>query len=197
MRRTYKGIYIKSGNRAEPPPVSYTAEITNILYDNITMDEPEQVPIWIGPAQEADSSNACSLMWPTDPSAKCPAPLSNVRWTNITLRNVVVSSVLFWCALVTQLLRHRLSLNMLLMFCPRLCAILFRGGRSTSPRRVRGWFLGTGAHPWRVWCSTTSSSRQQTQRSARGRSGTTIARVCAAWRREGLCQCRLALCKTT
>ena len=88
MHHTYKGIYIKSGNRAHPNPKGYSAEITNILYDNITMDEPEQVPIWIGPAQELDSANACSLLWPEDPFSKCPAPLSTVTWTNITLRNI-------------------------------------------------------------------------------------------------------------
>ena len=88
MHHTYKGIYIKSGNRAHPNPKGYSAEITNILYDNITMDEPEQVPIWIGPAQELDSANACSLLWPADPFSKCPAPLATVKWTNITLRNI-------------------------------------------------------------------------------------------------------------
>ena len=92
MQRTYKGIYIKSASRAVPPPASYTAEITNILYENVTMEEPEQVPIWIGPAQELDSSNACSLLWPMDPWAKCPAPLPNVRFTNITLRNITINN---------------------------------------------------------------------------------------------------------
>jgi polygalacturonase len=90
MHHTYKGIYVKSANRAVPPPVSYTAEITNILYVNITMEEPEQVPIWLGPAQELDSSNACSLLWPLDPFAKCPSPLGNVQWRNITLKNIQI-----------------------------------------------------------------------------------------------------------
>ena len=90
MHHTYKGIYVKSANRAIPPPSSYTAEITNILYENITMDEPEQTPIWLGPAQELDSANACSLLWPVVPFAKCPAPLGNIKWTNITLRNVKI-----------------------------------------------------------------------------------------------------------
>ena len=50
-----------------------------------------KVPIWIGPAQEGDSANACSLAWPAlKPWAKCPAPLGTVRWTNVTLRNVRV-----------------------------------------------------------------------------------------------------------
>merc|ERR1712039_1106255 len=70
---------------------SATAEITQILYENVTMVEPEQVPIWIGPAQEDDSANACSLVWPQlAPLAKCPPPLPTVAWTNITLRNVRV-----------------------------------------------------------------------------------------------------------
>lgn len=87
MHHTYKGIYIKSSNQAHPDPRA-TAEITNILYEDIVMEQPEQVPIWIGPAQEADSQNACSLAWPEVPFAKCPSPLSTVAWTNITLRNI-------------------------------------------------------------------------------------------------------------
>ena len=90
MHHTVKGIYIKAGSRAHPDPQA-SAEITDILYENITMEAPEQVPIWIGPAQEADSANACSLAWPElAPLAKCPAPLQTVRWTNITLRNIRV-----------------------------------------------------------------------------------------------------------
>ena len=73
-----KGIYIKSANRAHPDPQA-TAEITDILYENVTMEAPEQVPIWIGPAQEGDSANACSLFWPELPGSKCPAPLGTVQ----------------------------------------------------------------------------------------------------------------------
>ena len=83
MHHTFKGIYMKSASRAHPDPKA-SAEITNILYENITMEAPEQVPIWIGPAQEADSDNACSLVWPELPWAKCPAPLTTVQWSNIT-----------------------------------------------------------------------------------------------------------------
>ena len=86
MRHTFKGIYVKSGNTDRPDPG--TAEITNILYEDIDIEEPEQVPIWIGPAQEADSANACSLAWPTIPSAPCPPPITTVSWTNVTLRNI-------------------------------------------------------------------------------------------------------------
>ena len=84
MHHTYKGIYIKSGNSFDP---SASGEITNILFENVVMDEPEQVPIWIGPAQEADSKGACSLLWP-GLSSKCPAPPITLTWTNITLRNI-------------------------------------------------------------------------------------------------------------
>eukprot|EP00966_Prymnesium_polylepis_P179768 4162169-Prymnesium_polylepis.4 len=51
-----------------------------------------QVPIWIGPAQEADSSHSCSLLWPAVPLAKCPPPPMGMRWANITLRNVTITS---------------------------------------------------------------------------------------------------------
>merc|ERR1711988_1954264 len=80
---------MKSASRAHPDP-EVTAEITNILYENVVMEEPEQTPIWIGPAQEADSENACSLAWPELPFTKCPPPLATVKWSNITLRNIRV-----------------------------------------------------------------------------------------------------------
>ena len=43
MPNTYKGIYLKSR------PSVGTAEISNVLYQNITIIEPEQWGIWIGP----------------------------------------------------------------------------------------------------------------------------------------------------
>jgi polygalacturonase len=89
MHHTYKGIYIKSQHSTE---ANASAEITNILYENIVMEQPEQVPVWIGPAQEADSSGACSLLWPELPFARCPPPDESVLWTNITLRNVTIRS---------------------------------------------------------------------------------------------------------
>lgn len=88
MHHTYKGIYIKSGNSYDP---TASGEITNILYEDIYMDEPEQVPVWIGPAQEADSKGACSLLWP-GLSKNCPAPPITITWTNITLRNVQIKN---------------------------------------------------------------------------------------------------------
>jgi polygalacturonase len=89
MHHTFKGIYMKSASSTITDQ-EISAEITDILYENITMDTPEQVPIWIGPAQEGDSSNACSLVWPTVKRAKCPAPLPSVTWSNIVLRDIFV-----------------------------------------------------------------------------------------------------------
>ena len=49
LYKSYKGIYLKF--RAIPS--NSTARIQNILYENITIVEPEQWGIWIGPAQQA------------------------------------------------------------------------------------------------------------------------------------------------
>ncbi|KAL1524215.1 hypothetical protein AB1Y20_019123 [Prymnesium parvum] len=89
MHHTFKGIYMKSQYNDDPKA---TAEITNILYDRVEMDSPTQVPIWIGPAQEADSAHACSLFWPELPFSQCPPPPSSLHWTNITLRDVNIRS---------------------------------------------------------------------------------------------------------
>eukprot|EP01124_Arcella_intermedia_P005924 TRINITY_DN13472_c0_g2_i1.p1 TRINITY_DN13472_c0_g2~~TRINITY_DN13472_c0_g2_i1.p1 ORF type:complete len:420 (-),score=83.51 TRINITY_DN13472_c0_g2_i1:8-1267(-) len=88
MPNTYKGIYLKF--RAEGGMIS------DIYYENIVIDKPEQWPIWIGPAQEADSSNLCaarpcSLCWPEIPFASC-TPAVNGIFSNITLRNVTINS---------------------------------------------------------------------------------------------------------
>ena len=88
MHHTLKGIYMKfrGGNGL----------ITDILYENIVMDEPEGTPIWIGPAQQTDSrdlcaAHPCSLCWPIlDLFAKCNA--QNSTYSNITLRNVTINN---------------------------------------------------------------------------------------------------------
>jgi hypothetical protein len=87
MHHTVKGIYMKFRGGGT---------ISNVLYENIVMDEPEQYPIWIGPAQQSDSSNPCaahpcSLCWPQIPGAECIAP-DQARYVNVTLRNIVVNS---------------------------------------------------------------------------------------------------------
>ncbi len=87
MRHTYKGIYMKfRGNGV----------VSNVLYENIVMDEPEQYPIWIGPAQQSDSSSPCaahpcSLCWPEIPGSECNAPAGG-QYVNVTLRNITVNS---------------------------------------------------------------------------------------------------------
>ena len=49
MHHTWKGIYMKfSGG-----DVTAGGRISNILYENIYMESPEQFAIWIGPAQQS------------------------------------------------------------------------------------------------------------------------------------------------
>lgn len=90
MEKTYKGIYIKF--RGE-------GRISNVLYENIVINEPSQWAVWIGPAQQCDgcsltelcSANPCSLCWPTDPWAKCNAVKQGI-FENITLRNITINN---------------------------------------------------------------------------------------------------------
>eukprot|EP01126_Amoeba_proteus_P053927 TRINITY_DN6600_c0_g1_i1.p1 TRINITY_DN6600_c0_g1~~TRINITY_DN6600_c0_g1_i1.p1 ORF type:complete len:234 (-),score=45.02 TRINITY_DN6600_c0_g1_i1:51-752(-) len=87
LPQTYKGIYIKF--RADG------GNISDVLYENIVMDQPEQWPIWIGPAQQSDSSNLCaahpcSICWPEIPFSSCN-PVTNGRFFNITLRNITIN----------------------------------------------------------------------------------------------------------
>jgi hypothetical protein len=46
-----QGIYMKS-RWNDDSPNSNKASITNILYENIVIDRPQQYAIWIGPAQQ-------------------------------------------------------------------------------------------------------------------------------------------------
>jgi hypothetical protein len=90
MHHTYKGIYMKFRGGDNP------GSISDVLYENIVIDEPTQWAIWIGPAQQSDSSDLCaahpcSICWPTLPGAQCNAPASG-SYRNITLRNVIVNS---------------------------------------------------------------------------------------------------------
>ena len=86
MRNTVKGVYMKARWLQD----GEAAVIEDVLYENITIDRPEQWAVWIGPAQQADSSHVCSLAWPgASPAAKCPiSPL--VTWRNITLRDIAI-----------------------------------------------------------------------------------------------------------
>jgi len=85
--KTYKGIYMKFRH-------SNLTSISNILFENVLMVEPEQWPIWIGPAQQADTrnichANPCSICWPYVPGAECRGQ-ENATYQNVTLRNVTI-----------------------------------------------------------------------------------------------------------
>lgn len=88
MHHTYKGIYMKFRDGKD-------GHIEDVLYENIVIDEPEQWPIWIGPAQQSDSDNLCaahpcSICWPMVPFASCTPSAST--YINITLRNITVNN---------------------------------------------------------------------------------------------------------
>jgi hypothetical protein len=86
MHRTVKGLYLKF--RA-------AGLIEDVLFDNITMEQPLQWPIWVGPAQQSDSlnpcyGNPCSLCWPQMPRAPCKAA-DGSTFSNLTFRNVTIN----------------------------------------------------------------------------------------------------------
>jgi hypothetical protein len=88
MHHTYKGIYMKFRGGGG-------GHVSDVLYENIWMEEPSQAPIWIGPAQQSDSDNLCaahpcSICWPTLPGAKCNA--ADSLYSNITLRNITINN---------------------------------------------------------------------------------------------------------
>jgi len=90
MSNTFKGIYMKFRSGDSP------GLIADILYENIYIESPEQWPIWIGPAQQADSTDICkgdpcSLCWPIIPEAICWLPAAG-SYQNITLRNITISN---------------------------------------------------------------------------------------------------------
>merc|ERR1712110_916650 len=92
MHHTLKGIYLKFRG---------AGLVTDVTYENIVMDEPEQFAIWIGPAQQCDGCSVknicstdggpCSICWPQVPFTHCNAP-DGAQYTNITLRNITVNS---------------------------------------------------------------------------------------------------------
>eukprot|EP00957_Ditylum_brightwellii_P062995 4780789-Ditylum_brightwellii.AAC.1 len=88
LYKTFKGIYFKFRNTND-------SFVEDILVENIVMDQPEQWPIWIGPAQQSDSrnlcrANPCSICWPFLPGAKCRGQ-PNSAYRNITLRNISIN----------------------------------------------------------------------------------------------------------
>ena len=88
MYKTVKGIYMKTRWNDEGPADESVASITDILFENITMIEPQQFAIWIGPAQQ--SGQPCSLLWPHK-DAVCE--MSGYQtWRNITLKDIYIES---------------------------------------------------------------------------------------------------------
>jgi len=90
MHNSFKGIYMKFRGMSE------AALITDVTYENIVMDEPSQVPIWIGPAQQADNKkfwegHPCSIFWPQVPFTTCNVPALGT-YANITLRNITINN---------------------------------------------------------------------------------------------------------
>lgn len=94
LRETVKGIYLKFGASANQ--TGAVGRISQITFQNITMDGAEQWPIWIGPAQQADSrnpchGNPCSLCWPVLPGAECGGSRSG-QYEDLLLQGVHVYS---------------------------------------------------------------------------------------------------------
>lgn len=81
ISNSVKGIYIKTNSRDE----GEGATIRDIVYENITIVEPLQFGIWIGPSQQMGGS--CSLKFPQFKNAKCEMSPAHTL-TNITLRSI-------------------------------------------------------------------------------------------------------------
>ena len=88
MHNTVKGIYMKTRWSDEAPPGENVVGITDILYQNITMYEPSQFAVWIGPAQQSEAGSHCSLIWPHF-DARCEITGYHT-WRNIVLRDIFV-----------------------------------------------------------------------------------------------------------
>ena len=95
MPRTGKGVYVKSNPHCEP---GSTGEITNIVYEDVSIVKPEWWPIWIGPQQQQEPGSAkeyssdCSLEYPI--VKRCPTQ-GCVTFTNITMRNIHITAPWF------------------------------------------------------------------------------------------------------
>ena len=83
MHHTWKGIYMKFRGGDS----SKGGHISNVLYENIYIEEPEQFAIWIGPAQQYFDADGCSIFYPY--LGDCSID-ENFIYENITLRNITV-----------------------------------------------------------------------------------------------------------
>lgn len=68
MRKPWKGIYIKTNPGDEGAGI-----VSNIVYENFTMDGPRWWAIYIGPQQmkEPDGDGPGCMIYPLDPKGKC------------------------------------------------------------------------------------------------------------------------------
>lgn len=88
MPNTFKGIYMKT-RWYDGAPIGEAASISDILYENIVINNAEQYSIWIGPAQQ--TGQPCDLAWPHAERAECK--MSGYQtWSNIVLRNITINS---------------------------------------------------------------------------------------------------------
>ena len=88
MPNTYKGLYLKFRD-------GDSGLIENVTFENIVIDNPSQWPIWLGPAQQSDSSrlcaaHPCSICWPLVPFSKCNP--SNSQYDNILFKNITINN---------------------------------------------------------------------------------------------------------
>jgi polygalacturonase len=89
LENTFKGIYLKT-RWSDSGPVGESASISNILYENIVINNPTNWAIWLGPAQQ--SGQPCDISWP-DAGDKSQCIVSGYQtWSNITLRNIRVNN---------------------------------------------------------------------------------------------------------
>jgi len=98
MHHPVNGIYMKFRD---------AGLISDVLYENIFVDEPERWGIWIGPAQQVEAGKdangtshtfnpcsaggGCSLCWPMVPFTQCHG-IKGGSFQNITLRNITINS---------------------------------------------------------------------------------------------------------
>jgi hypothetical protein len=55
LYQSFKGIYLKFRSHDNPVWQGQHGHVENILFENITIEEPIQWGVWIGPAQQADT----------------------------------------------------------------------------------------------------------------------------------------------
>lgn len=98
MHRPVNGIYVKFRG---------AGSISDVLYENITIEKPSRWGIFIGPSQQVESGKSangssrtinpcsagggCSLCWPMVPFTQCHGIKSGF-FHNITLRNIIINN---------------------------------------------------------------------------------------------------------